>query len=64
MIHTTNKSSRVQGSFFGEIKKGAKSFFPKKFRETKTFFQSIEIDRYQRCNNTDGEPRNGAIKVN
>ena len=24
-------------------------------------FKSIEIDRYQRCNNTDGEPRNGAI---
>ena len=24
-------------------------------------FKSIEIDRYQRCNNTNGEPRNGAI---
>ena len=24
-------------------------------------FKSIEIDRYQGCNNTDDEPRNGAI---
>ena len=26
-------------------------------------FKSIEIDRYQRCNNTDDEPRNGAIET-